>query len=226
MPDRHASILASHRALLVALALGALTHYSLLSAKNAKAAALVACLAGGFEFLTRLLFPGNARRQLDTHRRLLARVALAATCGGSAYDLHDHLRVENTRDSWPLSLALKLTPALHNFFGSMHGGCLASAIDVATSIAIVADGGWPGVSVSLGVTYLAGCGAAEEVRLVPTVLRRGGTMAYAECKVRRMPDDAANPEAATLRARGGIGCVRGCNPTCEGCLRQSLPPYA
>ena len=216
-----------HRALLVALALGALTHYSLLSAKNAKAAALVACLAGGFEFLTWLLFPGNARRKLDdTHRRLLARVALAATCGGSAYGLHDHLRVENTRDSWPLSLALKLTPALHNFFGSMHGGCLASAIDVATSIAIVADGGWPGVSVSLGVTYLAGCGAAEEVRLVPTVLRRGGTMAYAECKVRRMPDDAANPEAATLRARGGIGCVRGCNPTCEGCLRQSLPPYA
>ncbi len=66
----------------------------------------------------------------------------------------------------------------------MHGGCLASAIDVATTVAIVADGGWPGVSVSLGVTYLAGCAAAEEVRLVPTVLRRGGSMAYAECKVR------------------------------------------
>ena len=53
----------------------------------------------------------NARRQLDdTHRRLLARVALAATRGGGAYDLHEHLRVENTRDSWPLSLALQLTP--------------------------------------------------------------------------------------------------------------------
>ena len=51
-------------------------------------------------------------------------------------------------------------------------------------VALPADGGWPGVSVSLGVTYLAGCAAAEEVRLVPTVLRRGGSMAYAECKVR------------------------------------------
>ena len=122
---------------------------------------------------------GGSDDDLDLNRR-----AAAAIGGGGAYDLHDHLRVENTRDSWPLTLALKLTPALHNFFGSMHGGCLASAIDVATTVAIVADGGWPGVSVSLGVTYLAGCGAAEEVRLVPTVLRRGGSMAYAECKVR------------------------------------------
>ena len=173
------SIVTSQRVLLLALAIGAL------SAKGTKAAALVACLAGGFELLARLLFPGNATRRLgDADRRLLARVALAAIGGGGAYDLHDHLRVENTRDSWPLTLALKLTPALHNFFGSMHGGCLASAIDVATTVAIVADGGWPGVSVSLGVTYLAGCAAAEEVRLVPTVLRRGGSMAYAECKVR------------------------------------------
>ena len=116
------SILTSQRVLLLALALGAL------SAKGAKAAALVACLAGGFELLARLLFPGNATRRLgDADRRLLARVALAAIGSGGAYDLHDHLRVENTRDSWPwLTLALKLTPALHNFFGSMHGGCLAS----------------------------------------------------------------------------------------------------
>ena len=54
-----------------------------------------------------------------------------------------------------LVLRLKLTPALHNFFGSMHGGAIASAVDVATTVAIVAAGGFPGVSTSLGVTYLA-----------------------------------------------------------------------
>ena len=48
-------------ALLLALALGLALHYSLLSAKGAKAVALVACLAGVFQCLARLVFPGNAR---------------------------------------------------------------------------------------------------------------------------------------------------------------------
>ena len=190
-------LVSSRRALGLALTLGLATRLSLLTHRSA---ALIALAATGLVLLERLVFPGGSKAT-EAQRRLLARFTLAATRGSSVYDLHEHLYLEpggaacGVDKEQPVALRLKLTPALHNFFGSMHGGAIASAIDVATTVAIASAGGWPGVSTSLGVTYVAGCAPDEEVRLVPSVLKLGATLAYTECKLYRLSD-------GVLMARG------------------------
>ena len=131
----------------------------------------------------------------DGQRALRARTALSALHGSSRYNLAEHIVFESVNSDGSLSLSLKLTADLHNFFGSMHGGCIASAVDVATTVAILAYGGFPGVSTSLGVTYVAGCGPDEVVRIVPNVVKLGRTLSFTECKLYRTSDN-------TLMARG------------------------
>eukprot|EP00900_Chrysochromulina_parva_P010866 jgi/Chrpa1/19781/Chrysochromulina_OHIO_Genome00025071-RA len=133
--------------------------------------------------ISHALFPTDVRLT-QAQKLQRARLALAATAGSSTYNLADHLHAGLNAEG-AIELRLALTPALHNFLGSMHGGAIASAVDVATTIAIIADGGYPGVSTSLGCTYLNGCAPDEVVRLVPTVLRRGANLTYTECKLYR-----------------------------------------
>ena len=182
----------SLRAVQLGLVLGLLAHYQIITHDVACLAVLVATVLAPIKIL---VFPGARAALTEAQRRLLARFLLAATKDGAPYDLHDHLHLEPPTEGAPLALRLKLTPELHNFFGSLHGGAAASAVDVATTAAIVAAGGYPGVSTSLGVSYLVGCGPHEEIRLVPTVLKLGATLAYTECKLHRVSD-------GVLMARG------------------------
>ena len=89
------------------------------------------------------------------------------------------VRADATNDS--VVLKLRLSPKLHNFFASMHGGAIASTVDVATTVAIVASGGFPGVSTSLGVMYVAGCSPDAEVEVVASVLKVGASLALCLC---------------------------------------------
>lgn len=138
--------------------------------------------------LRRLLFTQPHSSSLtDGQRRLRAQVALAAMADSSPYNLHGHLSLMQADDG-SIVLQMRLVPELRNFLGSLHGGAIASAIDVATTIAIVAHGGFPGVSTSLSVRYLNGCGPEEDVRIEPRVIRLGTTMAYTDCKIFRASD--------------------------------------
>ena len=85
--------------------------------------------------------------------------------GKTPYDLAAFLEAESSPEDGKVVLSLTLEPALHNFLRSMHGGAIASAVDVCTTLAIVSAGGFPGVSTSLGVSFLAGCGPGEKIRI-------------------------------------------------------------
>jgi acyl-coenzyme A thioesterase 13 len=161
--------------------------------------------------ISHALFPTDVRLT-QAQKLQRARLALAATAGSSTYNLADHLHAGLNAEG-AIELRLALTPALHNFLGSMHGGAIASAVDVATTIAIIADGGYPGVSTSLGCTYLNGCAPDEVVRLVPTVLRRGANLTYTECKLYRAD--------GVLMARGWHGAVSARAP--RGLGRHGAP---
>lgn len=143
-------------------------------------------------------FPVGASRPKLTEAQRLQWVCtvLAAGAGGDcAYNLSEHLVLEGSPAEGAVTFKLRMTPALHNFFGSMHGGVIASAVDVATTAAIISMGAFPGVSTSLGVSYMAGCGPDDVVRLEPAVLKLGANLAFTECKVFRDADGA-------LMARG------------------------
>jgi len=88
---------------------------------------------------------------------------------------------------------------LQNFMGSLHGGATATIVDQATTAALVADGAFPGVSVSLGVHYTAGCLPGAKVRVEAKVTKRGATMAFTECKLYREKDGCLMAHATHVK---------------------------
>ena len=108
-----------------------------------------------------------------------ARLCLAAARGGSIYDLHGLLTLdEASLEDAPVGcgtvrLRLRLRSELLDFLGAVHGGTIATAVDVSTTVALVSVGLFPGVSTSLGVTLFATHAPGAELDIVATVLKSG-----------------------------------------------------
>lgn len=65
--------------------------------------------------------------------------------------------------------------------GNIHGGCVATLIDICSSFAIIVGSGKPwqliGISTDLSVQYLRGVAEGETLRIVCDVQRVGKTLA-------------------------------------------------
>ena len=122
---------------------------------------LLACL-----LLTLTIFPatpGLPKRLSTSSRLAFVRVLLRAARG--PYNLLSFLSLDASPDSSTLIFKLRAARPLQDFFGSLNCGAIASAVDVTTTAAIVACGGFPGVSTSLGVTFVCGCSPGAEIRV-------------------------------------------------------------
>ncbi|EOD08405.1 hypothetical protein EMIHUDRAFT_217561 [Emiliania huxleyi CCMP1516] len=162
------------------LLLGAGVVSAALAAVSTRIAIAAAIGSAALALIAKGLFPGRPRKLASAHRLQRVRALLSLLRGGKTpYDLAAFLEAEGSPDDGKVVLSLTLEPALHNFLRSMHGGAIASAVDVSTTLAIVSAGGFPGVSTSLGAT----------------VLKLGATLAYTECRLFRGSDGA-------LMARG------------------------
>ena len=79
---------------------------------------------------------------------------------GSVRSTFDHVALghcevhEVTGASGAVSCKVWVRPPTENMFSTMHGGCLATLIDVVSTAALVTVTGRPGVSVSLNINYL------------------------------------------------------------------------
>ena len=140
-----------------------------------------------------------AKKTFDERtRREWAEATLAVARGGAAYNVGAGTTVERvSRDG--VVLRTSLDASRSNFLASMHGGAIASLVDVATTVALVGRGGFPGASVSLDATYLAGCGPGDAVLAEATVLRAGRTLAFTECVLRRERDGAVMARACHVK---------------------------
>jgi acyl-coenzyme A thioesterase 13 len=79
---------------------------------------------------------------------------------------------------------LTVREAHSNSYGTLHGGCTATLVDiVGTMAALSVDPLRPGVSVDLNVSYMAAAKVGERVVLVGKCLRMGGRLAFTTVEV-------------------------------------------
>lgn len=65
-----------------------------------------------------------------------------------------------------------------NRYGTLHGGCIATLVDVVSTAALVTQSDHPGVSVNIDVAYMSPGPAGEEVQVDATVVKVGANLAF------------------------------------------------
>lgn len=85
---------------------------------------------------------------------------------------------------------LEVTPTVQNPLGFLHGGCIATLVDHAGTVAIMSahKQGLPGVTTDLNTTYLAPAQAGSKVIADALVLKVGKTLAFVTVDIRREKD--------------------------------------
>ena len=83
---------------------------------------------------------------------------------------------------------LEVTSELTNRFGTLHGGCVATLVDVLTTVALLTMTTRGGVSTDLSCSYCAPARLGERVTVTCEVVKMGKTLAWMECRVRRKGD--------------------------------------
>ncbi|VDL63868.1 unnamed protein product [Nippostrongylus brasiliensis] len=78
-----------------------------------------------------------------------------------------------------VKVEFEVTHAMTNPWGSLHGGCTATLVDIVTTAALLTTPRQlPGVSVDLHVTYLAAAKEGESVVMDAEVIRIGRSLAF------------------------------------------------
>jgi len=78
-----------------------------------------------------------------------------------------------------------------NLGGTLHGGFSAHLVDSVTSMALMTnEGGMPGVSVDIHMTYIKAAKIGEEILIEAKTLKKGRTLAFLECEIRNKETNA------------------------------------
>jgi acyl-coenzyme A thioesterase 13 len=84
---------------------------------------------------------------------------------------------------------LEVTSELTNRFGTLHGGCVATLVDVLTTVALLTVTKQGGVSTDLNVSYCAPAPTGSRVLITCEVLKVGKTLAWMECVLKNEDGD-------------------------------------
>ncbi|RMG11045.1 MAG: PaaI family thioesterase [Planctomycetota bacterium] len=114
----------------------------------------------------------------DPRLELLGKVGYDASLAGLGLRSLEEGRAE---------LTLEVGEAVQNMVGTLHGGAIATLVDVAGTLAILsADAeGRPGVTTDLNVSYFRAARAGERVQAKARVLKLGRTLAFVSVAVER-----------------------------------------
>jgi len=83
-----------------------------------------------------------------------------------------------------------------NLGGTMHGGFSAHLVDSITTAALMTnEGGLPGVSVDLHMTYMKAAKLGEQIEIEARTVKKGRTLAFLECEIR-------NAETGAILVKG------------------------
>ena len=79
---------------------------------------------------------------------------------------------------------------IQNTYGTLHGGAIATIVDVVGTMAILTkDPLRAGVSVDLNVTYISAAKANEKIKIIGKVLKTGKRIAFSEVSFYRSSDN-------------------------------------
>jgi acyl-coenzyme A thioesterase 13 len=112
--------------------------------------------------------------------------------GQSGYDASlagmELLEVEGGR----ARVRLPVSKALQNVNGVLHGGAVATLVDVVGTLAIMSGDRdhRPGVSTDLNVSWFSPAAGGSNVLVEATVLKTGRTLAFVQVDLRREADGA------------------------------------
>ena len=76
-----------------------------------------------------------------------------------------------------LTCSIRVTPRVQNRFGILHGGCIASLVDVIGTAALMSMDGRPGKSVSINVSYLQAAQGDSLYEVHARVVNKGRSLA-------------------------------------------------
>ena len=92
------------------------------------------------------------------------------------------------------SCEVTVSDALANNYGTLHGGCISTIVDVVGTLALLGvDPTRAGVSIEMNQTFCSAAKVGDRVSAVGTVLRYGRTMGFTEVTI------------AILEADGSVG---------------------
>lgn len=87
--------------------------------------------------------------------------------------------------SGSVTCELDVKEGLQNSYTSLHGGAVATIVDVVGTMALLTmDPTRAGVSVDLSVSYLTAAKAGETITAVGTVLKTGKRLGFAQVELR------------------------------------------
>lgn len=85
---------------------------------------------------------------------------------------------------------LLINEDIQNTYGTLHGGAIATIVDVVGTMAILTkDPLRAGVSIDLNVTYIAAAKANENIKIIGKVLKTGKRLAFSEVSFYRSKDN-------------------------------------
>ena len=139
-----------------------------------------------------------SHRDRDAASDAAARFLRDAASAGT-YDAAPLRRCSNARERarGKFSCDLTVTRELTNRFGTLHGGAIATIVDVLTTAALLTMTTRGGVSVELSCAYCAPAALEETVRVECEVVKMGKTLAWMECRMTRASDGRRGGDGET-----------------------------
>ncbi|CAL52417.1 Phenylacetic acid degradation-related domain [Ostreococcus tauri] len=133
--------------------------------------------------------PSTTRSQIDPSR---AEIFLREASNADTFDAAPLRRCSDPSFPAPgkFQCELTVTAELTNRFGTLHGGCVATIVDVLTTVALLTLTDRGGVSTDLSCSYVAPAVLGERVRVECEVIRAGRTLAWMECAIKRISDNS------------------------------------
>ena len=79
--------------------------------------------------------------------------------------------------------ALPVSASVQNRYGTLHGGCVATLVDVVSTAALVTVSDYSGVTLELSASYLNPCHGGDVAEVEARVLKAGGAVAVLSCVI-------------------------------------------